>query len=219
MATGLITKREPTLEEEIALEEQENEEEDEDDGSIPSELICMECMTLVNVGADVVLLKLVVPYALHDNPTIPQFDELMAPHFDARIGTWFEPLLEAIWFDYECFENNAEALAESLEDVPPVEEPGSVLLCDYCGFSIHMGEKCVTATLGEVVFSERVLGTTSFEKAEGEPYAMCLSCANTLFDLAELQGHEGLLTQNGECSDCTTARCWRVGRCMCRCHY
>ena len=197
--------------EELTEEKKESEEEEEE--AQPTDMVCGGCLESITLGEDVALLQLVVPYI---NEKGIQYAIL----FDDQ----GEPEAEPLFFSYECWENTAESIAEAIADAPALEEPGSVLECDYCKSSVRMGEKCVAVQLGELITSERrpprswEEEVTTFLPTDDQPYILCLSCTRTFIELEEVEIWTHI-SQNGECPLCTRGRCWRVGKCTCKCHH
>lgn len=186
-----------------AVEEEDDEEDD-------STALCMQCMEPIKLGHDVTLTELVMPFIPENEPNKILYEVLL----DGEN----EPILEPIFFDHSCFDDLEEALGEQVRDQPPFEEPGCVLTCDYCNSSIRMGERCLRVTMGELDHSRLRDGSTTFSSA-GHPNVMCAACAHILYAAADLEGCDSVLSQNGECEGCTKSKCWRQGRCMCRCHF
>lgn len=192
-----------------ANEEEGCEEEDDDDLPEPTELLCLNCMEPIAIDEDAALLQLVEPF----------WDEAEAKiKYMVILDNDGEPQLEPVFLDFHCYEDLVEEVKQMDEDVPPREELGSALTCDFCQSSIRMGEKCLTLQIGEVIRDKRLSETTSF-LASAEPDLLCLSCGHGVMETAGVEDVGTSLSQNGECADCTRATCWRRGRCMCRCHY
>jgi hypothetical protein len=194
-------------------EEEAEEEDEEEDGEITGLLCGCGDEEFIRLDEDVVCIHLAFPYSTPSGEilyNILQDDE-------------GEPIVEPLFFRYECWENVGQELAEAVEDQPPQTESGSILTCDYCSSSIRMGEKCATVHLGEINVSERLESTTTFTSSDDDPYVICLPCvvlmANTEVDVFEaFQLWGGHVSQNDECSLCTQAHCWRIGKCSCKCH-
>lgn len=193
-------------------EEAEEEPEEEDDGvGGATDIMCGCSDEFITIGEDIVCVHLILPYVLDGTIqyNIVQLDD-------------GEPAKEPLFFTYECWENVGEDLGEAVEDLPPVVEQGAILDCDYCGSSIRMGEFCASVHLGEITLSERLTNTTTFIMSDDTPYVICIACIRLMIsssiDRFEPIEQWGDVSQNGECLTCTSARCWRVGVCLCKCH-
>lgn len=129
-----------------------------------------------------------------------------------------EPEVMPLFMHALCWELVCETMLEIREDEPSVEEPGAILTCDMCDFSIRMGEKLVNADIGSLEKSKR-LGGPKFEKYDNvDHYIICLPCALVIADIVEAETWTNV-SQNGECYGCTKTKCWRVGKCTCPCHH
>jgi hypothetical protein len=195
---------------ELELEEEECEDGEEGDYS---ELLC-GCgdEEFIKLEEDIVCVHLAMTYTSPDSQV----------HYMILQDEYGEPVAEPLFFRYECWENVGEELSEAVEDRPPWDEPGSVLCCDYCQSSIRMGEKCATVHVGEIGMSERTKDTT-FISSDDDPYVICLPCVALMLgsEIDQFQAFQlwdGHIAQNNECPLCTQARCWRIGKCTCKCH-
>ena len=206
-------------------EEEFDEEEEEHVGLEPTEMLCGSCQEFIQLREDITVIHLSMPY-------IDIRGEVV---FTVLLDDEGEPQAEPLFYGYECWENVGQELAECLADAPPVEEDGALLTCDFCNSSVRMGEKCATIHLGEFIKAERQRGRSgpffsqpapepgsTFLPADEIPGVICLSCVQTMVtnvsDRFAAFGMWDHVSQNGECRFCTTARCWRIGRCMCDCH-
>jgi len=197
----------------------EEEDEEEEEEGHPTELVCLHCMERIVTGEDVALFQLVEPWLSKEDGEVKYL--ILRDDND-------EPLVEPVFFDFSCYEELEETIREQLEDEPPNVETHSVLECDYCGDSIRMGERCIAVDIGEVAFSPRTptlkgvcSPTTTFLAAEGDLWVACLTCARRFLSAAGIEDSdlENTLAQGRECKECTATKCWRHGRCMCRCHW
>lgn len=187
------------------------EPEEEEDEEYETPMACAHCDDPIDTGMEIFLLQLVYPY----------FDRDTNLQMMVMIGDSGEPAMEPVFFDFTCFEDRAEELGELVKsgDILTFDEPHSVLHCDYCQSSIRIGEKCLSIESGELQLSERAPDTPKFENTDNMLWTMCLSCALHLlvYDFGADEPND-VLSQNGECRTCTQHRCWRIGRCACRCH-
>lgn len=174
---------------------------------------CDRCGESILLDEDIVLVQLVYP-------RMTQEAELV---FDLLMGTDEYPLVRSLFFHFSCYEEVEQELQEYTADTLPIEEAHSVLSCDYCSSSIRMGEVCATATQGEISHSPRLTHTTTFipaQEADGTPAFPAVACVVCIGLLAEAVFIEewSTISQKGECSACSSARCWRAGKCSCSCH-
>ena len=192
---------------------EDEDEEDDEDSKGDTDIYCT-CgdEEFIKLEEDIVVVHLVSPY-------LSTKGEILYNILQLDDG---EPNMEPLIYKYECWENVGEELSEAVEDQPPVEEASDCLTCDYCSSSIRMGELCAAVHLGEVVTSERLPPSTTFIASDDSPYVICLSCVRIMVgsDIERFEGFQlwGDVSQNGECPICTRARCWRTGRCLCKCH-
>lgn len=121
------------------------------------------------------------------------------------------------FFHFGCWEDIEENLKEELEDVPPIQDPLSVFKCKICGSGIREWEYAGQLTYGELHASRRSPDGEKTERFQvgGRSDILCIHCLATANN-EELEMWPDI-SQQGECLDCTLARCWRHG-CGCTCH-
>lgn len=196
----------------------EDEEEEDEYQETPS--TCASCDDVIDTGMEIFVMQLVNSY----------FDVNSQIQLFVLMDEDGEPEIDPIFFDFTCFEDRADGLSKRVKTglIKTINEPHSVLHCDYCQSSIRIGEKFFAVELGELQLSDRAPDTFSFSNTENMVWNMCLECSLHLlvheagiFSPIEIfrdHNPENCLSQNGECGHCTLAKCWRVGRCECRCH-
>jgi hypothetical protein len=124
-------------------------------------------------------------------------------------------LLEPIFVCFSCCEGAMEELAEEYADIPPVEDLYAVHVCVNCGSGMRNQETAVVVCFGEIHLSHRepngVGGQERFEGMDLEPDVLCLPCTNKLSEDLLPDLWSAPLSQQGECSGGTYARCWKYG--------
>ena len=124
-----------------------------------------------------------------------------------------------------CWEKIEEWLEEQLEDSPPLDDLYSRVNCHYCKSGIRVGEYCGSITMGEFHINLRSPNGHKEDdfKPAGYPAIICLYCLLLINDgnMEFWDPEEGGISQQGECGDCTRARCWRSPpeACNCMCHH
>lgn len=185
--------------------------------------VCACCLELIEPNTIVYTLDLVRPQMdgglvrhlllLDDGSEVPLHPDVTRGELPAHT----DPLLEALYFKDDHWDAIAEQLQELMHNIPPVEDDEPhIVECDLCGSPIRIGEKSALLRQHKLKESKRRDGSTRFEDL-GVYYDFCLSCTMNIADLVECDMWCEL-SQNEECYHCTTSRCWRRGRCMCRCH-
>ena len=127
-------------------------------------------------------------------------------------------LFEPHYFCMECWNALYDFVRNELSDKPPIHDPFSTLTCSCCSSGIREGMEYVgVAEVGEFRRSRRAPDGLSgpYYEVTANPLLLCLSCLLVINEgLIELWSN---LTQDGECIDCSDARCWRAP-CTCTCH-
>jgi hypothetical protein len=120
---------------------------------------------------------------------------------------------------FRCWEDAYEDLKEHVDDMPSLDDMGSMFACSTCGSGIREGEYTIIATLGEMHRSRRAPQghhDPTFVPS-GAPTVLCLYCAKCV-DEQSIDMWIGL-GHNNDCLECAHVRCWRNDvTCECHCH-
>ncbi len=127
-------------------------------------------------------------------------------------------LFEPYYFCMDCWSKTYEFAKTELKDQLPITDAYSVFDCSFCASGIReVKEYTGVAEIGEFELSRRApdgLRGPLFV-VTAKPMLLCISCLQLVNEgYIELWSN---LSQNGECIDCCTARCWRAP-CSCTCH-
>ena len=81
----------------------------------------------------------------------------------------------------ECFVSLLEDICDSLEDQPPLSNPGELTTCDTCGSSVLQAEPVILLRVGRLTLPDRrppgALPIKFIEDARMAEYILCLRCA------------------------------------------
>lgn len=174
---------------------------------------CSSCMEPLHFAEEIFLVNVV--QAAHNRSEV-EFTPLMCEEGEYVGDFQYDPL----FFEFSCWENVLESLKKMVENAPPVKHEESLMACDYCGSAICEWEILCTAYIGELHVSSRMPNgkpTSTFAPNSLEPFVMCIGCL-ALVQEYEVDLWDDTVSQVGECSECTHARCWRWESCSCPCH-
>jgi hypothetical protein len=170
---------------EAMSEYEEDIEEDEITFEEPTGCYCVQCTDEIDMVAEVFLLRIVQPFMVDGK----------LEHMDVAApdgGYAYDPA----FYCFDCWEAVQEELAEQLEDIPPLQHPAGLLLCDICQSDILQGEVVGVVSFGEIHWSERAPNHTRspvfVDMDNGEPKHVCIGC---LYHLEENRDHP--LWENG----------------------
>jgi len=126
---------------------------------------------------------------------------------------------EPLHFDGYCWDDILDTLRDYSADCPPTEDHGAPTKCTVCGDALYFGERVAWARFGTIKPSKR-LGRTQFVPDENSGADLiCLSCLSRIIDDDNGTWVEAWdVSQNGECHECQTRKCWRFAGCRCSCH-
>jgi hypothetical protein len=173
--------------------------------------VCTDCGDDITYMDEVFVLDVVQPMKCESGTLYYEVTDEQNP----EEGFIFEPYR----FCFQCWEKNYEEIRNETQDEPPVLDTYSEHECVLCASGIRDQELAGRFTLGEFHVSARApngIRGPCFTPI-GNPDLLCLYCLSLLND-----GYIDMwpdLSENGECTDCIQARCWRYTECHCRCHF
>lgn len=176
--------------------------------------VCPCCQREIEADEDVALLTVVQGQVVRGRLET-------TPVVDANNDFQYEPLFVHLQMCWQDLYHELEIIAEEVEPRNDLDEE---IACELCKSTIRAGETMVFAQYGEFHTSRRRPNNSTRASYSFKPYGglddnsspICLSCIlNVVGD--SLQPWEDI-SENGECSYCTHARCWRVAHCRCECH-
>lgn len=180
---------------------------------MPTGHTCPCCQEGIEADDDAALLQVVqselISNQLHCTPLVGKDgDYLYEPIFVHMKGCWSD------LFD---------SLERYCEDDQPVKDGLEIAPCEVCGSSIRAWEVMVLAQYGEFGQSPRSPNNEPrgyvfkhFQDMDEPTTEVCLVCILKVVN-SSLPPWEDL-SENGECTYCTTKRCWRQETCDCDCH-
>jgi len=130
------------------IEEEEVEDDSEDTEELileePTGCFCVQCIEEIGMVAEVFLLRIVRPVIV--GAEVQHLDVLAA---DGNCR--YEPA----FYCFDCWESAEEELVEMHEDLPPLEHPNGIILCDICRSDVLPNELVGLLHFGEIHWSER----------------------------------------------------------------
>lgn len=181
-----------------------------EDDEPATDVVCANCEAAVNYDDEAVLVQIVQPQHIGGRVLYLQ----VINEDDVEGDFLFTPYV----YCFECWDGYFADLKKEAEDAPPVQDPEAIVRCTCCGSGIRAWEYLATFTIGELHVSGREPNNIPGPQFIGtaKPEAICLYCMTVLNDNYISMWDE--LSQTGECTDCTLARCWRHDNCQCGCH-
>lgn len=182
--------------------------EDEDEEIAVADIPCASCGCDVHLTSEIFLARVVSPHM--------QEGKLIHTDLLTASGNYAH---SPLFFDFDCWEELAEALAERCEDVPPISDENGLLLCDYCESDILPNEAVVLVHFGELHWSSRrpnCADTKTFAVLDDGKH-LCTACLHLLNEIADTPLWEDVtpIPDRPTCADGLFSRCWRYGDCDC----
>jgi len=129
------------------------------------------------------------------------------------VATDQDYLYEPVFYCHDCWKSILEDLESFVADVPPVEDPYTIIKCHVCDSGIREGEVFGKLVEGEFRAADRTPGnkhSPTFVQLAPSPFIVCAPCINVIeHDVSEIWGEP--LKQSNECTEGTYMRCWRYG--------
>jgi hypothetical protein len=129
------------------IEDEDGEELDDTEELVveaPTGCFCVQCVEEIGMVAEVFLLRIVLPVF---NGTELQHLDVLTADGSCR----YEPA----FYCFECWESTEEELTEQQEDIPPLEHPSGIILCDICRSDVLPNELVGLLHFGEIHWSDR----------------------------------------------------------------